>query len=203
MKDEKQNLRAISRLRREDAAAHQPDAAERAAQTVQQALRGDLNDPFGLSALRHDVAVIGGYWPMHNELSPLNIMKCFRDRGLGLALPSLCADGDHPRMIMRFQIWTPEKALKDGPFGTRQPEVTARTVVPDLILVPLLGFDRTGYRLGYGGGYYDQYLHRHRSIKPLRAFGVAYEAQGLDQVPVEPHDARLDGVIMPGAIVVF
>jgi 5-formyltetrahydrofolate cyclo-ligase len=75
------------------------------------------------------------------------------------------------------------------------PPETAPEVIPDVLLVPMLAFDRRGYRLGYGGGFYDRTLEKLRALKKVTAVGVAYHAQMADDVPVGPHDAPLDYVM--------
>jgi 5-formyltetrahydrofolate cyclo-ligase len=71
-------------------------------------------------------------------------------------------------------------------------------VFPDILIVPLLAFDRRGYRLGYGGGYYDRTIARLRAMKPVTAVGLAFAAQQIDQVPTTPRDERLDLVLTEG-----
>ena len=85
--------------------------------------------------------------------------------------------------------------LASGQWGIREPQADAPEVAPDILLVPLLAFDRTGHRIGYGAGYYDMTIAKLRSKKPLLAVGVAFAAQEIEQVPVTPRDARLDLVL--------
>ncbi len=85
--------------------------------------------------------------------------------------------------------------LASGQWGIREPKPEAREVAPDILLVPLLAFDRTGHRIGYGAGYYDMTIAALRKIKPVIAVGIAFAAQEIDAVPVTPRDARLDLVL--------
>jgi len=85
--------------------------------------------------------------------------------------------------------------LASGQWGIREPKPDAPDVVPDILLVPLLAFDRNGHRIGYGAGYYDMTIAKARSIKPALAVGIAFAAQEIQQVPVTPRDARLDLVL--------
>ena len=82
-----------------------------------------------------------------------------------------------------------------GAWDIPVPTVDAAEVFPDVLLVPMLAFDRRGFRLGYGGGFYDRTLEKLRRLKKVVAIGVAYHAQMVDEVPVGPHDAPLDYVM--------
>jgi 5-formyltetrahydrofolate cyclo-ligase len=86
-------------------------------------------------------------------------------------------------------------ALASGQWGIREPKSEAGEVAPDILLVPLLAFDRSGHRVGYGAGYYDMTIAKFRAMKRITAVGVAYAAQQIDTVPVTPRDARLDLVL--------
>ena len=112
-------------------------------------------------------------------------------RGHPLALPVVTA----PRSRLVFRAWVDGALLEDGPFGTCHPAETAAGVVPDVLVVPLLAFDRAGRRLGYGGGYYDRTLAALRKEKPVLAVGVAYREQEVPGVPCDEEDESLDWVI--------
>jgi len=86
-------------------------------------------------------------------------------------------------------------ALSSGQWGIREPKADAAEVAPDILLVPLLAFDRRGNRIGYGAGYYDMTIAKFRATKPVVAAGIAYAAQEIDTVPVTARDARLDLVL--------
>ena len=85
--------------------------------------------------------------------------------------------------------------LAAGVWGIREPKPEAPEVEPDILLVPLLAFDRTGHRIGYGAGYYDMTIARLRAKKPVTAIGIAFAAQEIAAVPATPRDARLDLVL--------
>ncbi|MGA9659355.1 MAG: 5-formyltetrahydrofolate cyclo-ligase [Asticcacaulis sp.] len=137
-------------------------------------------------------AVIAGYWPIQSEINPLALLQMFEERGNRLAMPCLDAAGDTYSMIFRsFRLGD---ELVNGPFGIRQPDEMADEILPDVILLPLLAFDARGWRLGYGGGYYDRMLARLQAQKQIRAYGVAFSEQQLDEIPFEVHDQPLDGV---------
>jgi len=94
-----------------------------------------------------------------------------------------------------FREWSPGDDLVEEPFGTRAPAPAATRHDPDVLLVPLLAFDRSGYRLGYGGGFYDRTLEALRAIKSISAVGVAYAAQEVQAVPRGERDQPVDLIV--------
>ena len=95
-----------------------------------------------------------------------------------------------------FREWRLGDALEKGPFGTSEPGPAAAEIIPDVLVVPLLAFDLRGYRLGYGGGYYDRTLHvLRRTAQKCVAVGFAYAGQQVESVPVSDTDERLDWVV--------
>jgi 5-formyltetrahydrofolate cyclo-ligase len=93
-----------------------------------------------------------------------------------------------------FHRWVPDAPMIDGPFGARIP-ASAEVMVPQVVIVPLVGFDARGYRLGYGGGFYDRTLAALRAAGPVLAIGFAYAAQELPEVPIDAFDQRLDLIV--------
>jgi 5-formyltetrahydrofolate cyclo-ligase len=136
-------------------------------------------------------ATVSGFMPMKSEINPLPLMKAFAGQGAQLALPVVAGRGKP--LVMR--AWNFGGPLGSGVWGIREPKPEAADVEPDILLVPLLAFDRTGHRLGYGGGYYDLTIAQLRARKPVLAVGLAYAAQEIAEVPVTPHDAALDLVL--------
>ena len=134
---------------------------------------------------------VSGFMPLGSEINPLPLMKKLAAQGARLALPVVAARGQP--LVMRAWAWG--EPLNAGVWGIREPKPEAPEVEPDILLVPLLAFDRAGYRLGYGGGYYDRTIGRLRANKPVTAVGVAFAAQEVPQVPISPRDARLDLVL--------
>lgn len=133
---------------------------------------------------------VAGYWPINTEFDSRPLMTRLSASGVGLALPVTQAGG---RLV--FRAWRPGDGLADGPFGTRHPPAEAAPVVPDLLLVPLLAFDRRGGRLGYGGGYYDRALAELRAAGRVIAVGLAFSAQERADLPRQAHDQALDWVV--------
>ena len=136
-------------------------------------------------------AIVSGFMPLKSEISPLPLMRKLAEAGARLALPVVAGKG--LPLIMRG--WTFGAPLASGVWGIREPMPDAPAVDPDILIVPLLAFDRRGYRLGYGAGYYDMTLTALRARKPVVAIGIAYAAQEVDTVPITPRDARLDLVL--------
>jgi 5-formyltetrahydrofolate cyclo-ligase len=135
--------------------------------------------------------IVSGFMPIRSEINPLPLLRRFAEAGASLALPAI-AGREKP---LRFHAWSFGEKLARGQWGIREPEPDAPEVAPDIVLVPLAAFDRRGYRIGYGAGYYDKSLAALRSAKPVVAIGIAYAAQEIPEVPVLPHDVRLDLVL--------
>lgn len=135
-------------------------------------------------------AVWSGFWPVREEIDPLPLLTAVAEAGGRAALP-VVAGRDAPLL---FRRWRPDMDLQAGAFGIREPGPDAPEVVPDVVLVPLLAFDRAGGRLGYGGGFYDRTLSALRLIRSVTAIGVAYAGQELPEVPEEAHDEPLDAI---------
>jgi len=136
-------------------------------------------------------AVVSGYSPMRTEINPVPLMRRFLAAGAQLALPVVAGRGQP--LIMR--AWTFGAPLGSGVWGIREPDAAAPEVFPDILIVPLLAFDRAGGRIGYGAGYYDMTITKLRAMKPVVALGLALAAQQIAEVPTTPRDARLDLVL--------
>ena len=137
--------------------------------------------------------IVSGYAAMEPELDVFPLLERLARDGFRLCLPVITPLGSP----LRFRGWSPGEPLVPRKWGIREPADTAAAVEPDILLVPLLAFDRGGWRLGYGGGYYDRTIARLHGIKPVVAVGIAYDEQEIDAVPREPHDQRLDWVLTP------
>lgn len=168
-------LRRLARQRRREAALSCGPAAALALA----GLAGALDLPEG--------GVVAGYWPLAGEIDPLPLMEALAARGHVLALPAVTETGG----ILEFRRWAIGDALETGPHGTSHP-ADAPPVIPDVVLVPLLAFDRRGFRLGYGGGYYDRTLGGLRRGGALLAVGLAFAAQEVETVPTDSWDIPLD-----------
>jgi 5-formyltetrahydrofolate cyclo-ligase len=136
-------------------------------------------------------AIVSGFMPMKSEINPLPLMRKLADAGAGLALPAVAGKGKP----LTMRAYTFGESLASGVWGIREPGPDARQVDPDILLVPLLAFDRRGHRIGYGAGYYDMTIAGLRARKTVLAVGIAFAAQEIAQVPTTPRDARLDLVL--------
>jgi len=135
--------------------------------------------------------VVSGFSPLKSEISPLPLLRRLADAGANLALPVVIGRGQP--LVMR--AWSFGAPLVSGVWGIREPPADAPELNPDILIVPLLAFDRRGHRVGYGAGYYDMTIARLRAIKPVTAIGIAFAAQEIAAVPATPRDARLDLVL--------
>jgi 5-formyltetrahydrofolate cyclo-ligase len=135
--------------------------------------------------------IVSGFSPLKSEISPLPLLRRLADAGASLALPVVAGRGQP--LIMR--AWSFGAPLNSGVWGIREPPPEAPEVFPDILIVPLLAFDRTGHRIGYGAGYYDMTIARLRAIKPVTAVGIGFAAQEIAMVPATSRDARLDLVL--------
>jgi 5-formyltetrahydrofolate cyclo-ligase len=135
--------------------------------------------------------IVSGFMPLKSEINPLPLMQKLAGQGARLALPAIAGRGKP--LIMRE--WAFGASLDRGQWGIREPTAQAPEVDPDILLVPLLAFDRTGHRIGYGAGYYDMTIAGLRSRKAVTAIGIAFAAQEIPAVPATPRDARLDLVL--------
>lgn len=139
-----------------------------------------------------DAEIIAGYYPMMTEVDCLIPLKVFHAAHYRIALPVVGAKASP----LIFREWDLSETLKSGPLGTSEPGEEFHRVMPDVMLIPLLGFDNRGHRLGHGGGYYDRTLQAFRqSNNPVLAIGIAYEAQKLDELPIGKYDQQLDIVV--------
>ena len=139
--------------------------------------------------------VLSGYMPMRTEIDPLPAMAAHQGP---VGVPVIIGKG----LPLRFREWTPGCRMVEGTFKAMIPEEGA-WVEPQVLIVPLLAFDARGYRLGYGGGFYDRTLEGLRAPGPVLAVGFAFAAQEVPEVPIEPTDQRLDAVITEQGVRVF
>jgi 5-formyltetrahydrofolate cyclo-ligase len=134
---------------------------------------------------------MAGYWPTADEADIRPLMTALHQRGHRVALPRVMRRG----APLRFLRWHPGDRLDAGFRGILEPAAGSEEIHPEVLLVPLLGFDATGARLGYGGGFYDLTLAALRQARDIEAIGVAYSDQQVDSLPAGDHDERLDWVV--------
>jgi 5-formyltetrahydrofolate cyclo-ligase len=142
---------------------------------------------------------VSGFSAIGSEINPVPLMRRLADHGALLALPVVIGRG-RP-LVMR--AWAFGEPLRKGQWGIREPRADAAEVDPDILLVPLAAFDRTGHRIGYGAGYYDLTIAGLRARKAIVAVGLAYAAQEIPAVPATARDARLDLVLTEREVIDF
>lgn len=137
----------------------------------------------------HRGVPIAGYMPIRTEIDPLPAMAEASAYG-PVGVPVIDGAGQP----LRFALWEPEMEMTEGLFGAAIPAEPV-FMVPEIVIVPLVAFDRKGGRLGYGGGFYDRTLEGLRERGPVLAVGFAYAAQEAQDLPLEPTDQPLDAII--------
>jgi len=135
--------------------------------------------------------VVSCFWPIKDEIDIRPLMIKLNDCGCQLALPVVQGRGKP----LLFRAWRPGDPLEQGVFGTLQPSPQFETLDPDALIVPMLACDEEGWRLGYGGGFYDLTLVGLRDRKAVTAVGVGFNGQLVDKVPHGPDDQRLDWLL--------
>ena len=137
--------------------------------------------------------VLAGYMPMRTELDPLPAMHAHSGQ---VCVPVI----DAPATPLRFAAYQAGAPMAEGAFGALIPR-DVLFITPQVLIVPLLAFDRRGYRLGYGGGFYDRTLEGLRARGPVLAIGFAFAAQAVDAVPVEATDQPLDLIVTEDGVI--
>lgn len=170
-------MRTEMRALRRGLAARTTDAAERAAALL----------PPDLLTAR----VVAGYAPQGAEIDPAPLMRRFEAAGARIALPvSIAADAP-----LVFRAWTSAAERTPDAAGIPAPPPHSERLEPELVIVPLLAFDRSGMRLGQGAGYFDRTLEALLRVRKVFTLGLAYAGQGVAQVPAEEHDRALDAIL--------
>jgi 5-formyltetrahydrofolate cyclo-ligase len=134
--------------------------------------------------------IVSVYWSINDEVSTFALLDKLAAQGIETALPVMRGRG----APLCFRRWKKGEPLGAAKWGIQEP-ASGPEVFPDLVFVPLAGFDRAGHRLGYGAGFYDRTLARLRAMQPVTAVGVAYAVQELPAIPSETHDEKLDFVL--------
>ncbi len=187
MSADKNALRAQMKELRDELSARDPDAGE------------TLADKFPLKLLERYGPTVAVYLPIGSEIDPRPLMGKLIKAGAKLALPCVQEDGS-----MVYRAYERGDMLEKRPFGLLEPNAEVPEVQPTLVLTPLLAFDRSGNRLGYGKGHYDRALTRLREQGRVFVCGLAFFGQEVEHVPAESHDVPLDWVMTErGSIPLF
>ena len=133
--------------------------------------------------------ILGGYYPYNYEIDIMPLVEKFQKLNYSITLPKIGMNSE-----MNFFQWSTKDPLSINKFGIPEP-ISNKTKFPDILLVPLLAFDKNFNRIGYGGGFYDRYINRLKKIKKIITIGVAYSFQKIKKIPVEKYDIKLDFVV--------
>ena len=144
--------------------------------------------------------IVGCYLPINSEVNTYPLIKLLENHSYKICLPQTPLN---PSELV-FKIWSSNHKLKFGPFGTLEPLRSAKVVIPDLMIVPLIAFDNYGNRLGYGGGYYDRTIKKIYKINSkLITIGLAFEEQRCQRLPIESFDVPLKILVHNKKIIYF
>ena len=132
---------------------------------------------------------LGGYYPTNYEVDDLNILEFFEKKNYNTLLPIIKKNNQ-----MEFFKWTKNDPLKINKYGIPEP-VSSKIYFPDILFVPLVGYDNDLNRLGYGGGFYDRYIEKIEKIKKIIKIGLAFSYQKIKSIPVNKYDKKLDFII--------
>jgi 5-formyltetrahydrofolate cyclo-ligase len=183
----KADLRSALLKRRKNLRDKEPRAPEKIRDKVTDHLKGENG------------ITVAGYVAIGDELDPSPALKALWDRGIALVLPVAGDAGE----TMTFQDWTFGERLVRGPYSTYVPGGELIPIDPNVIIVPVVAFDAEGYRLGFGGGFYDRTIAALRKDRKIVTYGVAYDGQEVPKVPRGPFDVRLDGLFTPTRFLEF
>jgi 5-formyltetrahydrofolate cyclo-ligase len=176
-------LRVFVRNRRKELAREHPEADWMIVDVARAPLAERFPDPAG--------KVVALYYGLGSEVSPRILADALAQDGWILALPSV--EGEDGQMV--FRRWDRAQPLTRDAIGLNAPSPDSEVVEPDLVIVPLLAFNRDGVRLGQGGGYYDRALEALKARREVFVLGLAYSGQETANLPHEPHDQALDAIL--------
>lgn len=169
--------------------AHRATIPAEAAEAAANAVAGRMLALLG----RWPVGTISAFRSFGEEIGTGPLLGALDQTGYRIGLPIVMGKGKP----LVFRLWRPGDSMAAGPYGIEQPLASTPEVEPDILIVPMAAFDAAGYRIGYGGGFYDRSLAALRARKPVVAIGLAYDEQEVAAVPCGPHDARLDHLVTP------
>ena len=131
----------------------------------------------------------GGYYPHNYEANIIPILEKFEKLNYVISLPKI-----GKRHNMNFFVWSINDPLEINRYGIPEP-ITNKTVYPDILLVPLVAYDRDRNRIGYGGGFYDRYIKKIKKVKKVLTIGAAFSYQKVKKIPIKKNDIKLDFII--------
>ncbi|WP_456390361.1 5-formyltetrahydrofolate cyclo-ligase [Profundibacter sp.] len=178
------------------------EAARKAGYARRKAVHDTAHGPLAQARLLeflepHAGQTISGYMPIRTEIDPLPVMVKMASGGF-MTVPVIEGAG----LALKFREWTPTCEMLAGPFGAKVPARGA-WLEPEVLIVPLIAFDRSGGRLGYGGGFYDRTLEMLRARRKTIAVGFAYAGQEAQALPLEATDQPLDAIVTERETLLF
>jgi 5-formyltetrahydrofolate cyclo-ligase len=132
---------------------------------------------------------VGGYYPVNFEVDDLELLKRFEKNKFNISLPVI-----KKKFQMDFYKWSFSDLLRINKYGIPEPE-PKNIIYPDILLIPLVAFDKNLNRLGYGGGYYDRLIAKISKKKKIMKIGLALSVQKINEVPINKYDKRLDYIV--------
>jgi 5-formyltetrahydrofolate cyclo-ligase len=150
-----------------------------------------LAERFVASIPLPSAAVVSAYVAIGDEADPTPLLKLLRDKGHKIVLPRVTGRG----RALDFHVWDMGATLVPGGFGLSEPSAEWPKIDPDVLVVPLLAFDASGYRIGYGAGFYDRTLAKLRASRNVTAVGFAFAEQEFAPLPHDDKDERLDWIV--------
>ena len=162
----------------------------RVTQAQAEAFAAHLAEAGGAFAAERGATIASAFWAIRDEVATLPLLEGLSARAIATALPAMRGFGQP----LEFRLWRPGEPLAEAKWGIMEP-LPAAEVFPDLVFVPVAGFDRAGNRLGYGAGFYDRTLKRLRQRQRIVAVGVAYAVQEFSAIPAESYDEKLDFIL--------
>ena len=133
--------------------------------------------------------IIGGYYPYNHEVNVMPLLEKFEKSNYIISLPKIGKNSS-----MNFFVWSTNDPLNINEYGIPEP-ITNRMIFPDVLLVPLVAYDKNCNRVGYGGGFYDRYIKRTKKIKNILTIGLAFSYQKVKKIPIEKNDIKIDFII--------
>jgi 5-formyltetrahydrofolate cyclo-ligase len=188
-----------------DPIAELKKSARSAAAIVRKAAHEGLQHTAPLALVSHPFPVkpesgrqiVSAFYPYKSEIDTRPLLGKLAGEGWTTCLPIVIGEG----LPLEFRRWLPGEPTILGVWGIPRPPDSAPIMEPDVLIIPMLAFDRAGYRLGYGGGFYDRTLEKLRIRKTIIAIGAAYSAQEISRVPISAHDQGLDYIITEREII--
>ena len=133
--------------------------------------------------------IIGGYYPYNHEVNVVPLLEKFEKSNYIISLPKIGKNSS-----MNFFVWSTNDPLNINEYGIPEP-ITNKMIHPDILLVPLVAYDKNFNRIGYGGGFYDRYIKKIKKIKKILTIGLAFSFQKVKKIPIEKNDIKIDFII--------